>query len=327
VATELPEEVEGAGQLQQGGHVAALALPAQRAAQVRVLRFQLVEHRLRVRKIGGPGRIARIHECEKVGGVPVARRGLLAACHQLLQREFADRLQHAVARLDRAGHGPHEVLLHQPRDEGQHVRLRVAHGHGFRRRQREAAGKDAQAAKDLLLLRAEEGVAPGDGVANGALPRRRIARALFQQGQAALQAVAQGRQGEGAGLARGQLDGEWQPVELAADLGHIGQRVVTGERGAGRARPLDEELDGRVGRQVVRRRRGRWRRHGQRFHRQRVFQAEPERGAAGRQHLQRGSRGEKRRNEFGHTGDEVLAVVEQKQELARAEVRSHLLRD
>ena len=63
----------------------------------------------------------------------------------------------------------------------------------------EAPGEDRQAAKERLLSRAEQVIAPGDGIAHGLLASREVAAAAGQQEQALLQPVQQRGRGTGRG--------------------------------------------------------------------------------------------------------------------------------
>ena len=86
-------------------------------------------------------------------------------------------------------------------------------------------------------------VAPGDRVAHGLLPGRQVVRAVHQHRQPAGQPGQQvtGRQQPQPG--RGQLDGQRDPVQPAADLGDgLDRRLVRRELNAGRLRPVKEQL-------------------------------------------------------------------------------------
>jgi hypothetical protein len=112
--------------------------------------------------------------------------------------------------------------------------------------QREPAGEHGQTAEEALLGVAQQVVAPGDGVAQGLVTGRRIARAAGQQAQA-MAHQRQHRGGGEEGAAGGcQLDGQREPVELTADFGHGGDiGVVHREPGARGADLSREECDSR----------------------------------------------------------------------------------
>ena len=88
----------------------------------------------------------------------------------------------------------------------------------------------------------EEIVAPGDGIAHRLLPGRQGPRPSRQQRQALLQALEQRLRWQHLDEGGGQFNGQRQPIEARADLGH-GRGVGSGHREVGfhRLRPLDEE--------------------------------------------------------------------------------------
>ena len=74
----------------------------------------------------------------------------------------------------------------------------------------------------------EEIIAPGDGRAQGVLPRGEVLRLPVEEGEALLQALQQHLRGEELRECRRQLDGERQAVEVHTKPGH-GLRVLVGE--------------------------------------------------------------------------------------------------
>jgi hypothetical protein len=110
--------------------------------------------------------------------------------------------------------------------------------------QAEAADEDGKAAKDQLRVRSEEIVAPGDGVAQGLLAGRGIARASAQQVESLTEPLPQRFRGEQSHPRRGELDGQRQSIQPAHDLGDDGTRLVGQDEG--RSDPggaVQEELD------------------------------------------------------------------------------------
>ncbi len=162
-------------------------------------------------------------------------------------------------------------------------------GHRRGRLQRAAAGEDGQAAKEGLLGFAEEIVTPGDGLAHGLLPLRGVAGATGQQRQALRQPCAQGRRGQDLDPRRGQLQGQGQPFDLAADR-RDRDGVVRRQRKPrpDLGRPLDKQPHGGHAGQPGQRWRVRTLRRGQSewFDRQLALPAQPQAGAAGGQHRQ-----------------------------------------
>ncbi len=105
--------------------------------------------------------------------------------------------------------------------------------------------KTARQPKERLLGLCQQVVAPGDGIAHGALSQGQVAAAAGQHEQALLQTVKQRARGQDADPGRGQLDGQRQPVKAAADRGN-GRGVLGAQRERGLIRrcALQEERDG-----------------------------------------------------------------------------------
>src|SRR2546425_104027 len=100
------------------------------------------------------------------------RAPALHRARTLLEREGADRLEHAEA----LALAPHETLV----DETGHG-IERGFAHGPRRFQRKPAGKDAEACEKIALALVEQVVAPSDRVADGLLALRHVACAAGQQ--------------------------------------------------------------------------------------------------------------------------------------------------
>ena len=106
---------------------------------------------------------------------------------QLLEGEFADGLQHAIAR-PHSGDIPNDETLLDQRGEGVEDIGHTAEGaNHLRRLQCPSSGKDGEAAKQGLLIRVEQVVTPGNGGLEGALARRGIAWAGGQEGESSLE--------------------------------------------------------------------------------------------------------------------------------------------
>ena len=84
----------------------------------------------------------------------------------------------------------------------------------------ESADEDRQAAKQLLLLRREQVIGPGDGITHRPLPFGSVADPSGQYGQPMLQPGQECRRWQGVDARRGQLNGEWKPIDAAADGGN-----------------------------------------------------------------------------------------------------------
>jgi hypothetical protein len=94
-------------------------------------------------------------------------------------------------------------------------------------------------------------VAPGDGVAQGALPRRSVARSAGEDGQAAFEPLPQGLRRQESDPRGGELDRQRQPIEALAD-GDDGRHVLLGQCEVGHdgSCSLQEEVDRRHAGQI-----------------------------------------------------------------------------
>ena len=136
------------------------------------------------------------------------------------------------------------------------IACRLRSADGFRRLQREAAGEDGEAAEEGLLLRGEEVVAPGDGVAHRLVAGGLVARAAGEQLQGAttvrlqaLQAAPRGEsmrsQGAANSIASGSPSRRAQISATVAAFSAVRAKVGVGGLGA-----RGEERDRLVARQV-----------------------------------------------------------------------------
>jgi len=263
---------------------------------------------------------------------PPLRR--LAAPLQELRRVLSDRLQHADARL-LAGplplRPPEQTLLDEGGQPGQHPCARraagavVAHGHG--RLGGAAADEDGEPPEERALGGREQVVAPGEGVAQGALARRQVVRPARQQRQPPFQPGQQGARGEQGQPGGRQLQRQGQAIQPATERRHV-RRVagVQGEVGAHCLGALHEEGH---------RRRARHRggvgailrgRQGQRRHRELALAAHAQRGPAGHQRRHAGARPQQRAARRPR-GDNLLEVVQQQEALPAAQGRPQALLD
>ncbi|MGH2351116.1 MAG: hypothetical protein ACRDJN_05820 [Chloroflexota bacterium] len=192
----------------------------------------------------------------------------LAAGLELLQSVLAHRLQQPKARLTHpVVFAPNEALRHQALQRLHHPQVDVRGsslevgwwrgpsslelgtsnaGHDVDGVKAEAAHEHGEAAQQRLLLGSEQIVAPSDRGAKGLMAGRRVAWAAGQQREATgsgLEPGQQRRRREQAHARRGQLDGQRQTVQPAADAGYSGRALGRErERGVNGTRPLDEQL-------------------------------------------------------------------------------------
>jgi hypothetical protein len=110
--------------------------------------------------------------------------------------------------------------------------------------QRPATGEGGEPLEEALLSRVEQLVTPVDGSVQGALPSGQVPRAAREDREASLETVEDRDWREQRDPGGGQLDGQRQTVEPAADLGHHGRVLVgEGEVGLDRAPALNEQRD------------------------------------------------------------------------------------
>lgn len=148
---------------------------------------------------------------------------------ELLQRVAAGRVQQAVARGD-GTIGNHQRTVDQRAQHIHHgpgIQPFVGH-HLLGQFQRKAAQKHAQAAKHGLLSGIQQAIAPFECGAQGFLPRGRAPATAVEQAQAFVQRAGQRHQAQQRHAGRGQLDGQRQAVQAAADIHHRGQ-VLRGQ--------------------------------------------------------------------------------------------------
>jgi hypothetical protein len=108
--------------------------------------------------------------------------------------------------------------------------------------QREAAGEDGELREEGLFLRGQEGDRPVDDGAQGSLPRGKVGGAALEEAEALRQAGEDLARRQRREPRRRQFDRQRDPLEAAAELGHV-CRVLRreGEVGAAGRRPLQEE--------------------------------------------------------------------------------------
>ncbi len=124
----------------------------------------------------GRGSLGKLQEILSESSVCVL---LLSILSQPFQTELPDRFQHRVPGLAvRLLPNPDETLLDETFEAVQRINAIVFHG--ICRLKRPAAPENAQLAEESLLIRGEQVVAPGDGVAQGLLAWREINGATGQ---------------------------------------------------------------------------------------------------------------------------------------------------
>ncbi len=251
-----------------------------------------------------------------------------SASSQLLQPEFPDGLQHREA-----GGGPDlapsdQRLVHQGRQPLQDVQAeptRIAHD--FRGLDGPAPHEGRQPGEQPPLGFVQEVVAPGDGVAQGALALGEGPDPGGEEGEAALQPRQHLLGREDLGPGGGQLDGQGQAVEPGGDLGHRrGVLLRDSEPRLHRQGPLREQPDGlepaeggEVGHLLgVGGLEGR--------HQILLLAAQPQHDPGGGHHLQPGGRDEELLD-HGARLHHLFEVIDHQEELSVPEVVLHAVED
>ncbi len=181
--------------------------------------------------------------------------------------------------------------------------------------QRELLLEDGEAAKEQLLLRREQVVAPADRPAHRAQALRHVWPLATKHVQAVAQARQQGRRGKDVRARRGQLDRQRDAFQIATDLrdrGGIGG--VDLQIGVHGARTLEEERD-RPGALDARRVRVARRRGFERAKRKELLAADADRGLARRKDRHARALHEQLLDRQVDIRD-LLAIVEQDQHAA-----------
>ena len=154
-------------------------------------------------------RRAQLGKREKMGRVKEPGVAQLLRRFQLLQAEFAHRLEQLKTWLPLRSRDPlDERVVHQGDDRFQRLGFGQAQLPAERlgRGQGASTGEDRQPAEQPLLRRRQQVVAPGDGVAHRLLPLGKVAIAAGQQGQPAIEPVEQRADRKHAQAGRRQLD-------------------------------------------------------------------------------------------------------------------------
>ncbi len=180
-------------------------------------------------------------------------RLLLGRLRQLRLTILPDRSEHDIASGARFGRSDQQILIDQiaHQIDGLHPGGTVAVEELDGAFERERPGNDGEPAEEPLLFRAQQHVTPADGAAKGAMPVGRVPRSAGQQIETAGQELPNLVQRKMPHPGRRQLDRQRQIIELLHDRGDPLQRRPVGlEGGIARARPLDEQANGRMIRQL-----------------------------------------------------------------------------
>lgn len=236
---------------------------------------------------------------------------------------LADGLQHPVPGAATVLVPGQYGLLHQAvhHIDQRFRRQVVRRADGRRGPEVEAAREDRDPGpQGTLPLRAQR-VAPVHQRAQGPLPGQGGTAAERQQRETVLQAGEHLVEGEGAHPGRGEFDRQWQPVQALDQLRHrLGVVLGDLEPGQdGRGAPA-EQLHRRAGEQLPDRGPTARDRRRQRRHHEHLLPGDAQHVAAGRQHADTGRGPEQGVGQARAGVDEVLAVVQHKQQPPAADM-------
>ncbi|HLW12350.1 MAG TPA: hypothetical protein VKU81_06600 [Casimicrobiaceae bacterium] len=272
-------------------------------------------------------RPSRFGELYAVAQVPIADDTGVAGQFHPLCRIFTNCFQHPVVRVVHLHH--HQRFFHESRHEVEHVRPIeiIAGGDRFRGFECKVARKNRKPPEQHALWLRQQLVAPVDQRAQRLLPRERCAVAARQQPETVIQAGGNGLDSDRAHASSGEFDRQRNAIQSVADLRDV-RGVVLGQvkRRLRGHRSLDEKPCGvRLG---DFRKRGFALRIGNDERRQRIrrLAANVQPLAAGRQELHARQRLQQFRCQFRAGVDQMLAVVEDEQQLAVSAMPGQRLR-
>ncbi len=290
-----------------------------RAPQVRVVEVQPGEPGTLVRS--PQMRIGRLGDGQVIPAVGVRDDGglVLTGLGEAFRRELADRLQQPVAQGVPGWFGRDQALVHQRADQPgdvEHLDI-VQAADRLGRVEIEALRERRQPPQQRALRVVEQRIGPVDGRPQRLLARQGGPAPAGEQAEALVEAVEQAVQGQGAQPGGGELDGQRQPVQPAADRHDDRDRVVADRQpdalGPG---PVHEQRD-RV-RGLGRHRAGiAGLRQRQRRHPVDDLSADAERLTAGGEQAHPRASPDEGIGGLGARVDQVLAVVEDDQDVLR----------
>ena len=288
--------------------------PVERGAQIEQVPAEQVEH--------VPRRLAGVDPLQLGDppvGVRVAQQCQLTGVTRPVERVLAHGLQQPVLGLGLAVTVGvlvelHEALVDESPDEIHDRPLVEIAGRGAERlgqAEPERACADAQPAQHPALVIVEQVVAPLHGGQQRLLARQDRTRTAGEQPEALAEVVGDPLRGELAATRRSQLDGQWDPVELLADVDHrLDLHRAQAQVRSSSASAVDEQHDRvePVERRHIERRITRTVPTGRDPPRHLAGQSE--RFATRRQHDEVRAAAAQRFDRRGRIGHEVLAVVE-----------------
>ena len=208
VAAHVAEAAERRGQTELESRLAGVGQPGERRAGIVVLPLQMLERR----RLPGSAELAlgtlrQLGEEHRV--LSGDRLGL--GCGN----EAASVLPHGLEHRE-AGRGRRRVALQQALVDQRREAIELGAADRLGRLERGATREDGERRKVAALQRAQEIRAPLEGRAKRLLPSRQVSRPDPQHRESSLQTLAEARRRQHPGARGGELDGEREPVEVAA---------------------------------------------------------------------------------------------------------------
>ena len=261
---------------------------------------------------------------KEVVAMPDGRRSGVIALVEVLAREVANRFQLPIARRVLVDH--HQRLVDERGQQIENIvrRQRVGATNCLGGLDVESADEDAEAFEQPLLGLLQQIVRPRDQRAQRLLALQQYATAAGQQLEAILQPLVDVVDGQRAHPRSGELQRERNALEARDEFGHRG-RFLLGQRESRLLQlcPVHEKLHRCRTRQRFDA--GRPVRHRQRKHGIGLLAGHPQRFAAGRDNPDIWCRSQQRIGERRGGADQVLAVVENQEQLARFQIRAERL--
>jgi hypothetical protein len=145
-------------------------------------------------------------------------------------------------------------VLAEPLHTTEDIQAPTAVCNGLSGSQGKSTHKHRQPREERLLVGIEQVVAPGNGVPLGALERRKVAGATGEHRQSLTESRQECLWGQHANSCCRELDGQWQPIEAPANLGDGRSIVIVdGEAGTHGLGARDEQPNGFVLGELLRR--------------------------------------------------------------------------
>src|SRR6266487_3873653 len=320
--THIPEPSKGACQAQQELLMRPRQQPLQGGPYILGVTYQAIHPQMLL--VPELFRLPLLGQRKVVSRTRLLYHLHLSRIHQSFQGVLPDRFEHqqtwlistCVALLQQA-------FVQQGGDQihGRTQEIRGCATDRFGRLKGTASHTDGQAPETPLLLGSEEIITPTDRIAQGLLPGGCILPSTRQHRKPTVEPPEQGLGGQQFAPRRCQLQGQWQSVQLDADLGDRRRVVLRKDKiGLHRLRTLNEKRDRPVVQQLLMRWQVQRIGQGERRHRKLVFPLHMQYCPAGHQDLEGGT-GQQQFHQGGRGCEDLLKIIQQQQEVFVAQER------